>query len=208
MQVGSVYPRRPQVGQRSTHPTVHKLRHPPPLLPVRPCRRPHQPFAERSAYDAVGPRRKAVEERTALSRIQRHPGLVVEANQDLIFVFDSPEPSHVTVYRSLEWARESLESLDVLGDGHEAAFRATGQFIRVEPSEDLFAAFEMTEQVDLERLTALLRQVRGSAHLADGPRAYAQEWIRQEYLDAERSPVVPEPVWSWYRRRIRSELRR
>ena len=43
------------------------------------------------------------------------------ADQELIFVFDAPKPTQVVVYPCLDWARESLASLDVLGDGHEPA---------------------------------------------------------------------------------------
>jgi len=64
----------------------------------------------------------------------------------VIFVFDSPEPADVTVYPNLDWARESLESLDVAGDGYEPAFTATGQVVQVSPSDDLFATFEVTVQ--------------------------------------------------------------
>jgi hypothetical protein len=121
--------------------------------------------------------------------------------QSAIFVFDSLEPTSVTVYPDLEWARGSLESLDVGGDGGEPAFTVTGQIIRIEPSADLFARFEVTQQVDLKRLQALLRQVKGPAELADDPSAYAREWTRVEELDAQRPPFLPERVWSWYRRR-------
>lgn len=38
---------------------------------------------------------------------------------------------------------------------------------------DLFAKFEVTEQVDLKRLQTLLRDVRGPSQLADNPSAYA-----------------------------------
>ncbi|HEX8507913.1 MAG TPA: hypothetical protein VF635_00225, partial [Propionibacteriaceae bacterium] len=78
-----------------------------------------------------------------------------------IFVFDSPKPTAVIVYPNREWARESLESLDVGGEGGELAFTAAGQVIRLEPSADLFASFEVTEQVDLARLRQLLQQVDG-----------------------------------------------
>ena len=77
----------------------------------------------------------------------------------MIFVFDSPHSAHVVIYPNIEWARESLESLDVLGDGQEPAFTATGQVVRIEPSRRLFATLEPTEQHDLGRLRALLRQV-------------------------------------------------
>lgn len=120
-------------------------------------------------------------------------------DQAAIFVFDSPEPAHVTVYPDLDGARESLESLDVTGDGYEPAFTATGQVIRLAPSEHLFATFEVTEQVDPERLQDLLRSARGPSHLADDPSAYAEEWMRLDELDAQRPPFVPQRVWSWYR---------
>lgn len=123
-------------------------------------------------------------------------------DQSAIFFFDSADPTSVTVYSNLEWARGSLESLDVGGDGGEPAFTVTGRIVRVEPSADLFATFKVTEQVDLDRLQALLRQVRGPAALADDPPAYAQEWTRLEELDAHRPPFFPERLWSWYRRRI------
>jgi len=126
-------------------------------------------------------------------------------DQSAIFFFDSADPTSVTVYQDLEWARGSLESLDVGGDGGEPAFTATGRVIRVEPSADLFATFEVTEQVDLERLQALLRQVRGPAELADHPSAYAQEWSRQEELDAQRPRFFLERLWSWYRRRTNNQ---
>lgn len=132
----------------------------------------------------------------------------MNADQDAIFVFESPEPAHVTVYPNLEWARESLESLDVAGDGYEPVFTATGRVIRVEPSDELFAELEMTEQVDHERLRYLLRGVRGPAHLANDPAAYAQEWIRLDDLDAQRPPLVPQRVWLWYRSKVRPATQR
>ncbi len=117
-------------------------------------------------------------------------------------------PAHVTVYLNLEWGRESLESLDVAGDDYEPAFPATGRVIRVEPPDDLFAEFEMTDQVDLERLRSLLREVRGPARLANDPSAYAQEWMRLEDLDAERPTLVPQRVWSWCRTKDRPTRQR
>lgn len=128
----------------------------------------------------------------------------MEAEQDLVFVFGSPSPAHVTVYPSIEWAGESLESLDVLGGGHEPAFLATGQVVRVEPSDCLFATLELTDQIDLERLRALLKLVRGPGHLAEDPIRYATEWLRLDDLDARRPPVLPERIWSWYQQTFHS----
>ena len=120
-----------------------------------------------------------------------------------IFVFESPQPSSVVVYPHLDWARESLENLDVAGDGYELAFTATGHVVKVEPTENLFAEFEVTDQIDLERLKTLLQRVRGPAHLANDPSAYAQEWMRREDLDAQRPPIL-QRVWAWCRSRGRT----
>lgn len=145
---------------------------------------------------AVGPIR------LRLPCLFRHP-LIVNPDQSPIFVFDSPEPAHVTVYPNLDWARESLESLDVSGDGCESAFTVTGRVVQVAPSGDLFASFEVTEQVAIERLRDLLRVVRGP-HLADDPLAYAHEWMRLDELDAQRPPLVPYRLWTWYRSKVRT----
>jgi len=47
----------------------------------------------------------------------------VNVDQAAIFVFESAEPAHVTVYQNLDWARGSLESLDVASDGYEPESR-------------------------------------------------------------------------------------
>jgi hypothetical protein len=126
---------------------------------------------------------------------------VTEA-RDAVFLFESPVPSAVIVYPDLAWARKSLESLDVAGDGSELAFTATGRVLRVEPSTDLFASWQETEEVDLERPETLLRSVPGPTHLASDPVSYAREWIRLDDREAERPPFVPRRFWSWYRSRI------
>ena len=128
----------------------------------------------------------------------RHPSRV-DPDQEAILVFDLLEPAQVVVYPDLDWARGSLESLDVAGDGSESAFMVTGRVVQVEPSDDLFALFTVSEQVDLKRLQDLLRAVRGPAYLADDPAAYAQEWLRLDELDAQRPPFVPQRIWAWYR---------
>ena len=122
--------------------------------------------------------------------------------RDAVFLFESPVPTVVIVYPDLAWARESLESLDVTGGGSELAFTATGRVLRVEPSTDLFASWQETDEVDLERLEVLLRSVPGPTHLASDPISYAREWTRLDDREAERPPFVPQRVWSWYRSRI------
>ena len=57
-------------------------------------------------------------------------------------LFKSPDPQSVVVCRNLGWARESLESLDVVGNGYEPVFTATGRVVKVEPSDGLFARLE------------------------------------------------------------------
>ncbi len=124
-------------------------------------------------------------------------------DQAAIFVLESPKPTSVIVYPNLDWARGSLDSLDVAGGGYELAFTATGQIVQVAPSDDLFARFEVTEQVGLNGFRPY-SGLQGPAHLADDPSAYAQEWMRLEDLDAERPPFVPQRVWSWYRSKVRT----
>jgi len=123
-------------------------------------------------------------------------------NRDPVFLFESPVPTVVIVYPDLAWARESLESLDVAGGGSELAFTATGRVLQVEPSKDLFASWQETDEVELERLRNLLRSVPGPKHLASDPVSYAREWTRLDDREAERPPFVPQRVWSWYRSKI------
>ena len=116
-----------------------------------------------------------------------------------IFVFED-QPTLLMVYRSVEGARESVESLDV-AEG-QAAFTADGHVVDVRRTDDLFAQLVITERRDLPRLRSLLKEVRGPAHLAEDPMAYAAEWLRIDEVAAEKPP------WSAAGRLIRRIARR
>jgi hypothetical protein len=129
--------------------------------------------------------------------------LSVTADSDVVFVFDTEPVLQVTVHDSLGSVRGLVESLDVAA-GSQVAFTAEGRVVLLLPSDDVFAEARLTEEVDVERLRALLRQVRGPAHLADDPAAYAREWRRLDHLDSGRPPFVPQRLWSWCSTRLRA----
>ena len=104
---------------------------------------------------------------------------------DPIFVFEG-RPTLLMIYRSAEGARESLESLDV-AEG-QAAFTADGRVVDVRPTDGLFAQLVITKRRNLPRLRSLLKEVRGPAHLAEDPMAYAVEWLRIDEVAAEKPP--------------------
>lgn len=60
------------------------------------------------------------------------------SEQQAVFLFVDEEPSTVAIYPDLDWARESLESLDV-ASFRDQAFTAAGQVVEVAESADLFA---------------------------------------------------------------------
>jgi hypothetical protein len=126
---------------------------------------------------------------------------VVTHERQALFLFTDEEPSHVEIYPSVDWARESFESQDVAAY-QEQTFTETGQVFRVSESDDLFATFVPTDRVELDLLKKRLRDAEGPQHLADNPAAYAAEWLRLDDLDARRPPFVPVRLWDWYLRRF------
>lgn len=124
-------------------------------------------------------------------------------DRQAIFVFESPEPTTVVVYPDLDWARESLESQDVAGNGYEPAFTENGQIVELAPTDDLLAELDLREQVNLELLRSLLGKVHGPAHLADNPSADAREWLRLNDLESQQPLWTLRRLSAWYRDNVR-----
>jgi hypothetical protein len=118
---------------------------------------------------------------------------VTSSGGQAVFLFHGDKPGLVMVYRDLEDAQASLESLDV-GE-RPRAFMEDGQVVRVTATDELFADWQLTDRLESELLRTMLQGVAGPAHLAGDPAAYAKEWLRQDDLDSRRPPLVPHWLW-------------
>lgn len=142
-------------------------------------------------------------------RVYKHRTLTSAANRDVrrarrceyqghghraavVFLFVDEDPSAVAIYPDLDWARGSLESLDVASFRNQA-FLATGQVVELADSGDCSQLSLSPIGFELDLLKGHLKFANGPKHLPDDPAAYPREWLRLTDSMPRGHPSYPRP---------------